>query len=170
MDPSTCDQFVRAGEAAFARGEFERAEHFLRTAILCMPESHSNVDALTTILENLANTFFVRKRYARALRLYQRCLNLYRKSEGRDTVDALRIHYRIADIYRLQEKLAQSETWYERAVKLEENIGNSGSLFFASQLGKMGTVLWRRGKLKEAESVIQRMAHIRASAANKLIG
>lgn len=112
---------AKASEAV-QQGRYAEAETLWESALKDAESFQPEDPRLVVSLNNLAQLYDDRKKYAGAEPLYQRLLAIDEKTLGPDHPDVATILYRLAKLYQAQGKYAEAEPLYQRALAIRDGV------------------------------------------------
>ncbi|HEY9714673.1 MAG TPA: tetratricopeptide repeat protein [Chroococcales cyanobacterium] len=141
------NNYIDLGSTAYSTGHFEIAETMLRQAAKEAHKLKRGYPAVAIVLENLAVVFFRQERYAKSERVFKRAIAMHesQRTEGRGAVDICRIHYKMAELFLLQDKLSLAERSLAEALDLAYALPERDKQMEITHLIRLATLWNERG-------------------------
>ncbi len=108
-DEAQWEQYMRAGEAAYQRGDYEEAVGQTKAALKEAEDFGEQDPRFATTLNNLARLYRAQGRYDEAEPLYQRSLTINEKALGPEHPHTAGILNNLAGLYQTQGRNEEAE-------------------------------------------------------------
>jgi tetratricopeptide (TPR) repeat protein len=147
---------IRLGNVRRLRGDFDRAEEVLRTAVALADRQPSDPALLGAARNALGIVFKDTRRYPAAAREYHIALGL----PGAATDLAPAVHHNLAGLAYAEGRFAEAEVWARRGLALRERTDPAGSTGVAGDITVLGAVLVALERYAEAAELLHRALDI----------
>jgi tetratricopeptide (TPR) repeat protein len=101
-------------------------------------------------------------KYAEAVPLAQRVLEIYEKQSGRDHPNVAMALNNLAELLRDQGRYAEAEPFYKRALAIEEKATGAEGPYMAHRLDELAVLYTYLGRYAEAEPLLERAVDLEA--------
>jgi tetratricopeptide (TPR) repeat protein len=154
-DKSRWVQHMRAGVAAYQRGDYEEAVGQTEAALKEAEDLGEQDPLLATTLNNLAALYESLGRHGKAEPLYKRSLAIAEKALGPEHPDLAAILNNLAGLYQAQGRIEQAEPLFKRALAIWEQALRPEHPYVDIALNNLAAVYRTQGRNDEAERLLR---------------
>ena len=146
------EALIRLGSVRRSRGDFDRAEETLRTALALAGDQPHDPALLGSAHNALGVLFKDTRRYPAAAREYEVAWRLL----GTATDFAPAVCHNLAGLAYAEGRFVEAEAWIRRGLALREGTGRADSTGVAGDIVVLGAVLVALERYPEAEELLHR--------------
>lgn len=148
--------YTDQGRELFLKGRLENAETLFVSAIQEAKEGFGERDPhVASSCNNLAELYRVKKEFDKAEPLYMEAISMLEESYGPDDIRVGVAIHNLGQFYLVQRKLEEARKCYERSLKIKGRVLGYSHTDYANTMYHLATVLYRQGKEKDSEALIQ---------------
>ena len=148
-------QHMRAGVAAYQRGDDEEAVGQTEAALKEAEDFGEQDPRLATTLNNLAVLYESLGRHGKAEPLYKRSLAIAEKALGPEHPDLAAILNNLAGLYQAQGRIGEAEPLFKRALAIWEQALRPEHPYVDIALNNLAALYRTQGRNDEAERLLR---------------
>jgi tetratricopeptide (TPR) repeat protein len=151
---------MAAAGKAFQERKFPEAEALLVSALHIAEQFSPGDPRLAASLNNLAELYVQRGRYADAEPLYKRAIDAWGHAGTSQEPSLASALGNLGDLYRQTGRYSEAEPLYKRALQIREAANSPNDPRIAASVGKLGELYRMEGRFPEAETLLKRSLEI----------
>jgi tetratricopeptide (TPR) repeat protein len=145
------DNLKDAGDAAYQKGDYLKAEKCLREATIEAEKFKDTDKRRATTIYNLALVLQAQGSYVESEQIYLQALDLLGKSYGENSDRVTQVYNQLAELNKAQDALSKAEGYYLKALSLCEKMYGAESAALAPQLDKLAEFYAEQETYDQAE-------------------
>jgi len=147
---SPAELYANIAFAQYASGDLNSAEQSARK-VLEMSQSNNQIEIKITALKVLGDIYSERSDIAQAEHIYEQMYNLAKTNRLNNAAEYAYSNALLADIWRRENKLKESEQLYKEAIDWGGNYVGHHGLFLAKAFYGLALLYYQQGNLKAAD-------------------